>query len=1447
MDEDTSCPGKKELIILKLPQDEVHRNRVYSELSQVIGKPPWARDTRENKDLASTEYPQYDPMDIDSETPIRTSRAQPTIDRKGKQRDYLATSFYSANETIAAAAETSAGNPQSTDSAGLTDYHTKNQWIPSATSGSVSRVAPSVSLNQETAESDDLLGFLAVVEHRKIDILPLHWDNTDSIGCGGTANISKGVKVATTKGDNLGFVFKRTQSQAKYEDPAQVFRSVLSEVYILGHPVVQQHPNINSLEGICWETIHGRPWPVLIFKQAPYGDLGKFMRTKEARGLTFQDKIKLCWEMGNALQLMHSCNAIHGDMKPENVLICKDSDGKFSAQVTDFGYSTIFANDNDKAKISLPRSWPWTAPEIEQGSWVTFEQAKAADIFSYGLLCFWLLCYDSVSKHSSDWAGPSRDFIQDIKRTSCFSQTATEIVKYDLDITKDNFLQAWALDLFFSRTLSSDQGKRELDVDTLPEYFGLPVQPSPLMEQFGESYLLKSKASFTLPALLSRLIRCPRDVRKEVFERLIERTSRDTDTGFSKSEENDTYSNYQLLAFNIALCYELGLGTEKCSEEANSWRQRGNCEQFQNVLDMVRSDTNGLYSAYEYLPHSLNTTGGGLNSSTRERWAIEVSVPWISKVLGQETNGYTPKVIDMSNIFHQNRSDIMTDIANGHNKKGFFVSWMQLACSSDTSNYDYSSQDSHLIVFPTISAENVGYQESLKEEQGKVHLSLEAKKRAIGSTHQDTLQDLDKLRILYSRTSQPSDKVVVLWEELLSLQQEMFGYMSPSTLKSAEGLARLYIQRNELRKAYPLVKALSGTARSLFGDSSGHALESLGLLESFLSAAAHVGGFQQDDHEMYSSLLLYTSIAQESSNGGSKKLPFKTSLGRFNIVMGSYAGLLCRQPAIALFGPRPQFASDPDLEAVEKDPQISPRNYFSSSLTKFEGSIKGAEKDPTINQTEVLYAKLMLACGHIILCFDEAIEWGERALSLKKAYQIQADIYMQGYDLQSLPAQNPHFILNPDMKKQGDNLWAITQGLLRTGYFQEDFLHYTLREYIPGDPSFDDRTRLLPPVKRDPDSKYPPRLLVLVPRYSSDSVILMGERLVRTIDDGDLDIDKGSVADVHSFHIYMAYLEGTISPEHKNIDRAIEVAEQLLQRADNDEKLIQRIICLKTLLEARYRATRNIKDLQATVLLTEQLTYPEASTSRMSSGFTSLDWLWQLSKRLQKIWWQLKDDDTFVHLVKVQRRLISRGKDPHQVLEAWLLLTTVELRHLLEDASNTRPIRMWLENTMMFLQIFFVSGSGEKLKTRNASKLANGEPSSTFNKEIAMQTKHELALMTLVAIYEFLLCFLPANENSCIDRGSSLDRALICVSAALKHAGGGGLLEPFLKKTRDSIASVKIQFEGGMGFDLETKIPPQFFTLFQIYFPEVNSHGGWLPDWYLLSKQMVSAPFYAYT
>jgi len=79
---------------------------------------------------------------------------------------------------------------------------------------------------------------------------------------------------------------------------------------------------------------------------------------------------------------------IHGDIKPQNVLVFKDTTGKTTVRMADFGYSTLAAGES--GRVLLPKSRPWNAPEHHFGEF-GISEAKTTDVYSFGMLCLWLL------------------------------------------------------------------------------------------------------------------------------------------------------------------------------------------------------------------------------------------------------------------------------------------------------------------------------------------------------------------------------------------------------------------------------------------------------------------------------------------------------------------------------------------------------------------------------------------------------------------------------------------------------------------------------------------------------------------------------------------------------------------------------------------------------------------------------------------------------------------------------------------------------------------------------------------------------------------------------------------------------------------------------------------------------------------------------------------------
>jgi serine/threonine protein kinase len=58
------------------------------------------------------------------------------------------------------------------------------------------------------------------------------------------------------------------------------------------------------------------------------------------------------------------------------------------AKVKDFGYSSIMVNEGHS--VLMPKTVPWNAPEHHHRGFSP-QDAKRMDIYSFGLLCLWIL------------------------------------------------------------------------------------------------------------------------------------------------------------------------------------------------------------------------------------------------------------------------------------------------------------------------------------------------------------------------------------------------------------------------------------------------------------------------------------------------------------------------------------------------------------------------------------------------------------------------------------------------------------------------------------------------------------------------------------------------------------------------------------------------------------------------------------------------------------------------------------------------------------------------------------------------------------------------------------------------------------------------------------------------------------------------------------------------
>lgn len=133
---------------------------------------------------------------------------------------------------------------------------------------------------------------------------------------------------------------------------------------------------------------------------------------------------------------------IHGDIKPENILISSKNDSRYVAKVMDFGYSTLFTTNSDQ--IRMPDSELWTAPERHHRGGFLPTQAKKMDAYSFGMVCLWLLFYNEGASQDHNF---KKDIKELQKELSCY---ASGLLRASVDLEnweKDNVRHVFRLTL----------------------------------------------------------------------------------------------------------------------------------------------------------------------------------------------------------------------------------------------------------------------------------------------------------------------------------------------------------------------------------------------------------------------------------------------------------------------------------------------------------------------------------------------------------------------------------------------------------------------------------------------------------------------------------------------------------------------------------------------------------------------------------------------------------------------------------------------------------------------------------------------------------------------------------------------------------------------------------------------------------------------------------------
>jgi len=131
---------------------------------------------------------------------------------------------------------------------------------------------------------------------------------------------------------------------------------------VLQHESARHHPNIVNILAVSWQQFTTAVsscdiYPILVMELAcpQYPTLGDLVKS-DSITLSLPVKLSLLRDVFEAISMIHDLGVVHGDLKPDNVLIFRATDGKLTAKISDFGFSLRQTQTREGATLRLVQS-----------------------------------------------------------------------------------------------------------------------------------------------------------------------------------------------------------------------------------------------------------------------------------------------------------------------------------------------------------------------------------------------------------------------------------------------------------------------------------------------------------------------------------------------------------------------------------------------------------------------------------------------------------------------------------------------------------------------------------------------------------------------------------------------------------------------------------------------------------------------------------------------------------------------------------------------------------------------------------------------------------------------------------------------------------------------------------------------------------------------------------
>jgi serine/threonine protein kinase len=101
---------------------------------------------------------------------------------------------------------------------------------------------------------------------------------------------------------------------------------------------------------------------------------------------SYETRLGILADIADGLQALHLSNVIHGDVKPDNILIFPDKDRGIRAKICDFGYAIIDPGAGPELQQPPPGTGMYNAPEVAWQKLIVRDGLQYTDVYSFGIV-----------------------------------------------------------------------------------------------------------------------------------------------------------------------------------------------------------------------------------------------------------------------------------------------------------------------------------------------------------------------------------------------------------------------------------------------------------------------------------------------------------------------------------------------------------------------------------------------------------------------------------------------------------------------------------------------------------------------------------------------------------------------------------------------------------------------------------------------------------------------------------------------------------------------------------------------------------------------------------------------------------------------------------------------------------------------------------------------------